>query len=100
MSSDDLVTIEHKSFPNGSIRLSNIWLRDHCRCIKCYSETFQRRGNILDIPLDIHPINCQLNDDDVLTVDCEFCERFILILVYIQFMIFDNAFTLKYLITK
>ncbi|TMW54917.1 hypothetical protein DOY81_000150 [Sarcophaga bullata] len=39
---------------NDVIQINQFWLRDHCRCNKCYNEaTKQRRFNLLDIPKDI-----------------------------------------------
>uniref|UniRef100_A0A336LY45 Trimethyllysine dioxygenase, mitochondrial n=1 Tax=Culicoides sonorensis TaxID=179676 RepID=A0A336LY45_CULSO len=41
---------------NSVIRLNHYWLRDHCRCEKCYdSTTAQRKFNFMDIKLDIRP---------------------------------------------
>ncbi|XP_013161780.1 PREDICTED: trimethyllysine dioxygenase, mitochondrial isoform X2 [Papilio xuthus] len=38
-------------FGGQSIEFESIWLRDHCRCSKCYrSDTFQRVWHILEIP--------------------------------------------------
>ncbi|XP_053685520.1 uncharacterized protein LOC128735068 [Sabethes cyaneus] len=45
------------------IRVSYIWLRDHCRCSECYNhETFQRTLSILDIPDDVKPASFELSD--------------------------------------
>ncbi|XP_023298151.2 trimethyllysine dioxygenase, mitochondrial [Lucilia cuprina] len=36
------------------LQINQFWLRDHCRCNKCYNETTkQRRYNLLDIPKDV-----------------------------------------------
>ncbi|XP_066999579.1 trimethyllysine dioxygenase, mitochondrial isoform X2 [Anabrus simplex] len=41
-----------------------IWLRDHCRCEKCYNHTTnQRKLNILDIPTDIEPESYSVKDE-------------------------------------
>lgn len=49
----DFIEIKDEKF-STSIRLNHFWLRDHCRCEKCYDkETSQRKFNLLDIPLDI-----------------------------------------------
>ncbi|XP_071452044.1 trimethyllysine dioxygenase, mitochondrial isoform X2 [Hetaerina americana] len=47
-----------------SISLPFIWLRDHCRCSKCYNHTTsQRILDLLSIPEDIHPAECSLQND-------------------------------------
>lgn len=39
---------------NEDLQIDQFWLRDHCRCNKCYNEsTKQRRYNLLDIPKDV-----------------------------------------------
>ncbi|KAF8896524.1 hypothetical protein BD779DRAFT_1608718 [Infundibulicybe gibba] len=41
-------------------RFHNIWLRDHCRCPKCFhSITKQRLVNTFEIPKDVKPVNVQ-----------------------------------------
>lgn len=49
-----MITLQHRSL-NLSFDVCSFWLRDHCRCSLCYSETAQRKFNIADIPLDIEP---------------------------------------------
>lgn len=52
-------TSVHIAHPLGehSVQISNFWLRDHCRCTECYNpDTFQRKHNVLDIPIDIRPL--------------------------------------------
>lgn len=45
------------------IRVSYIWLRDHCRCNECYNhETFQRSLSILDVPEDVSPSSYEIRD--------------------------------------
>jgi Gamma-butyrobetaine hydroxylase-like, N-terminal len=41
--------------PGGEpFKLDLFWLRDHCRCDKCYDHsTYQRKSSVLDIPDDI-----------------------------------------------
>lgn len=50
----DAVRIE---IPNSEpIRILYQWLRDHCRCMKCYNETtHQRKLSVLDFPENIIP---------------------------------------------
>lgn len=56
---------------NVPLKLSNIWLRDHCRCSLCYdSELNHRKCKLLDVPLDIRLEKYQINDDD-LKVTCK-----------------------------
>ncbi|KAH8552225.1 trimethyllysine dioxygenase [Umbelopsis sp. PMI_123] len=46
----------------------NVWLRDHCRCPKCYHpQTRQRLVNTFAIPVDIKPRSVQ-SDESGLTV--------------------------------
>ncbi|KAM7353258.1 trimethyllysine hydroxylase [Cochliomyia hominivorax] len=48
-----MLKIEYKT-KNEHLELNQFWLRDHCRCDKCYSlETKQRKYNLLDIPKDV-----------------------------------------------
>lgn len=59
------------SVPGLDTKLDFIWLRDHCRCNKCYNHgTNQRRLAIRDIPLDIRATSTKV-DGDQLTVNCE-----------------------------
>ncbi|XP_031616607.1 trimethyllysine dioxygenase, mitochondrial-like [Contarinia nasturtii] len=52
-----MIEICHSDLQN-SLKVCSFWLRDHCRCSICYScDTFQRKTNIIDIPLDIEPID-------------------------------------------
>uniref|UniRef100_A0AAG5DFJ6 Trimethyllysine dioxygenase, mitochondrial n=1 Tax=Anopheles atroparvus TaxID=41427 RepID=A0AAG5DFJ6_ANOAO len=44
--------------------VSYVWLRDHCRCAECYNaSTFQRSYTILDLPVDIEPASCNINNE-------------------------------------
>lgn len=45
------------------------WLRDHCRCDKCYNRvTEQVNLNVLDLPSDIQPKEChQVNKELIIT---------------------------------
>lgn len=53
------------------LRLDLLWLRDHCRCNKCYDfSTFQRKINILDIPDDICTKSYDIKDE-TLEIVCE-----------------------------
>ncbi|XP_068762138.1 trimethyllysine dioxygenase, mitochondrial-like [Montipora capricornis] len=52
-----------------STKFHNIWLRDHCRCGECYnSTTYQKEFNILDVPLDIEPVDVAVDTDNFLSV--------------------------------
>ncbi|XP_046397547.1 trimethyllysine dioxygenase, mitochondrial [Ischnura elegans] len=47
-----------------SIQLPFVWLRDHCRCPKCYNhDTHQRNLDLLSIPDDIYPATCSLENN-------------------------------------
>lgn len=61
---DNTIVLEHKSL-DCPLRVCSFWLRDHCRCAKCYGETSQRKFNIIDIPIDIKPIDLKTEDDNV-----------------------------------
>lgn len=65
-----LLEIQHKLF-NNPLKLCSFWLRDHCPCINCYGETFQRKFNLKDIPLDIEPKQWNI-DNDYLSITCEY----------------------------
>lgn len=53
------------------LKLDLLWLRDHCRCKKCYDHsTFQRKISILDIPDDIGAKSYDLKDG-ALEIDCK-----------------------------
>ncbi|KXJ71440.1 hypothetical protein RP20_CCG020559 [Aedes albopictus] len=52
-----------RSESDEPIRVSYIWLRDHCRCNECYNhETFQRSLSILDVPEDVSPASFEIRD--------------------------------------
>jgi len=47
----------------------NVWLRDHCRCPKCYHpETRQRLVNTFAIPVDIQPRSIQVNENGLTVI--------------------------------
>ena len=53
----------------SSAKFHNIWLRDHCQCSLCYnSTTYQKEFNILDVPLDIKPVNVSINGENGLSI--------------------------------
>ncbi|KAB0793468.1 hypothetical protein PPYR_13088 [Photinus pyralis] len=50
-------------------RFYYLWLRDNCKCEKCYSTFYnQILFNILDIPSDIKPISCEIVKDKLLII--------------------------------
>ena len=54
------------------LKVSCFWLRDHCRCDKCYNHsTNQRKISIRSIPLDIRAASAKVTGDQ-LTVTCEY----------------------------
>lgn len=59
-----LIILEHKAL-ESPLKVYSFWLRDHCRCAHCYGETSQRKFNITDIPLDVHPIETNINNNAV-----------------------------------
>lgn len=62
------VTIDHESLAQP-LKLNSFWLRDHCRCSKCYSTSFQRSFNILDIPLDVDSVEVK-NENGIISIKC------------------------------
>lgn len=55
-----------KSEEDEPIRISYIWLRDHCRCNECYNHvTFQRSLSILDIPEDVSPDSYEIQEQNL-----------------------------------
>ena len=53
----------------SSADFHHIWLRDHCLCSQCYnSSTNQKVFNILDVPLDIKPLNVSINGQNSLSI--------------------------------
>uniref|UniRef100_A0A182QT31 Trimethyllysine dioxygenase, mitochondrial n=1 Tax=Anopheles farauti TaxID=69004 RepID=A0A182QT31_9DIPT len=49
-----------------TVPVSYVWLRDHCRCDRCYNTvTSQRSTSILDLPLDIQPATCNITKDHI-----------------------------------
>lgn len=57
----DSLTIELSS---GQTSFHHIWLRDHCRCEKCYFDTTKQRLLIsATIDEDIHPIETSVKDE-------------------------------------
>lgn len=56
----------------SNIRVNFNWLRDHCRCEKCYDKsTSQRKFNFMDISLDIRP-KCHVVKEGNLSIVCKF----------------------------
>ncbi|XP_017769680.1 PREDICTED: trimethyllysine dioxygenase, mitochondrial [Nicrophorus vespilloides] len=54
------------NFENKVLKYNYIWLRDHCRCEKCYNrKTFQIASDINEIALDIKPTDCQKSGDNL-----------------------------------
>ncbi|XP_022909628.2 trimethyllysine dioxygenase, mitochondrial [Onthophagus taurus] len=47
-----------------NLKIHYIWLRDHCRCEKCYNQkTNQIMSDVLKIPKNIKPVDCvKIND--------------------------------------
>uniref|UniRef100_A0A182NMB1 Trimethyllysine dioxygenase, mitochondrial n=1 Tax=Anopheles dirus TaxID=7168 RepID=A0A182NMB1_9DIPT len=49
-----------------TVPVSYVWLRDHCRCDRCFNAvTFQRSTSILDLPLDIQPATCNIREERI-----------------------------------
>lgn len=66
-----LIVLQHDNLEK-SLKVCNFWLRDHCRCAECYSaDTFQRKFNIVDIPLDIRPKEVIASENGLITIKCE-----------------------------
>ncbi|XP_037779925.1 trimethyllysine dioxygenase, mitochondrial-like [Penaeus monodon] len=57
--------LSHPRWPH-TLALTYPWLRDHCRCPKCYNyKTFQRIHDVYKIPLNIRPASVKTNKDGV-----------------------------------
>lgn len=65
-----MITLHHKLL-NRSFDVCSFWLRDHCRCSLCYSETAQRKSNVADIPLDVEPTELKTENTNV-AITCKF----------------------------
>ncbi|XP_058460482.1 trimethyllysine dioxygenase, mitochondrial [Malaya genurostris] len=53
----------HNTESDQSVRVSYVWLRDHCRCNECYNHvTFQRSVCILDIPENMSPQSFKVDE--------------------------------------
>lgn len=60
------------SAAKNNFSVSFFWLRDHCRCERCYDfSTHQRIFNFLDIPIDIKPTEHSIDDGNKLNVICK-----------------------------
>lgn len=58
----DFLEISDEKY-SSSIKLNFYWLRDHCRCDKCYDVgTAQRKFNFMDIPLTIRPKSYEVGE--------------------------------------
>lgn len=66
---DGLLFLHHNAL-ESPLKVCSLWLRDHCRCINCYGETFQRKFNIAEIPLDVKPTELKTENNFIL-VTCE-----------------------------
>lgn len=69
----DYLEISDERF-SSKIKLNYYWLRDHCRCGKCYDgKTAQRKFNFMDIPLTVRPKNYDVGE--TLRVTCEYYQE-------------------------
>ncbi|XP_055389725.1 trimethyllysine dioxygenase, mitochondrial [Condylostylus longicornis] len=61
-----ILTINHPNYEE-EIDINLFWLRDHCKCNLCYNhEMYQRKTNILDIPLDISVLQTGIKDEKLI----------------------------------
>lgn len=66
-----LLVLQHANLENP-LKVCNFWLRDHCRCDECYAaDTFQRKFNILDVPLDIKPKHVIADENGLINIKCK-----------------------------
>lgn len=68
----DFIDVQLKSNPSQKLKLSIIWLRDHCRCQNCFNHTTKQR--ILDLtqlPKDLRISEIHEKADDQLLVLCK-----------------------------
>lgn len=67
---ENVIYIHHKADAPSPLKVCSFWLRDHCRCTNCYGETFQRKTNLADIPLDIQLTDSK-TENNLLRVTCK-----------------------------
>lgn len=61
---ENLLIFQHENF-QCPLKVCSFWLRDHCRCSICYGDTSQKRINLMDIHLDIEPMEIKTENDSV-----------------------------------
>ena len=50
-----------------------IWLRDHCKCSKCYNQiTEELENDLTEIPLDVKPIDIKQTTEKSFEITCNF----------------------------
>lgn len=56
-----------------SLKVDSYWLRDHCRCEKCYNaRTSQRLFSLVDMPKDLKAKDvAYLKNDTLLEITCK-----------------------------
>ncbi|RZF40007.1 hypothetical protein LSTR_LSTR002410 [Laodelphax striatellus] len=51
---------------SSTLKLNYFWLRENCRCEKCFNNTTnQRHLTIIDLPDDVKPDSCSFNDGKI-----------------------------------
>lgn len=65
-----MIEITHSELQNPLV-ICSFWLRDHCQCSICYSDTSLRKTNILDIPLDVTPTEVKV-ENNIIYVTCKY----------------------------
>ncbi|KAK0752164.1 hypothetical protein B0T18DRAFT_426690 [Schizothecium vesticola] len=59
----DLVVNHDKADSNKTKAVSDLWLRDRCKCSECINpDTLQRKTDITKIPLDVHVVETRNKD--------------------------------------
>lgn len=59
------------SWKDKAVQIPLLWLRDHCRCPRCYNhETFQKNVDVDLMQRDLNPANIQITEkEDLLVVE-------------------------------
>lgn len=69
----DLIELQHKDYPKQQLKLSTIWLRDHCRCIDCFNPIMkQRTFDLTQLPKDLQVSKICENTDGSILVLCKY----------------------------
>ena len=64
-------SIQFQTIDNRSKIFPYIWLRDHCKCSKCFNKnTEELEFDLSEIPIDIKPISIKKTNDHSFQITC------------------------------